>query len=507
MSLRKRKRQSTSTPESLLLMTPAQSYGGEYGLPISRKDIRDMVSLFHQRHVPYIPVFTHEEFQDIDYIIDHEPRFAYAMCYITARYLPGGREIREALLPEVSRIPKDVYTAKLGARHDDDLCLLKALIALYSYADLTPPSQAARQSSKESLLYWSIKSAAEMYGFRLNLHRSIQELKIELRTNSAQIYDTKSYKRYTYWLWLFNSAHYCSLVTGTPPTMRVDLSIRAVPELLEQIGKYPRSTNLFGAVELFLIWEKVSSAHPQLGEWWCLPDPTDRADENLTESLLNETDIAIDAWYSRWWDYINAEPHGQFLDYHGRFTRFCIASYAIKCLNIPSEGPTDLQRSQIQRCVSCANNVLEFPLSRGPIEKDNLRYVDDAACIMVSFCCIFILSACQAFPSIIPNISECLDNVTDAGHLMVELSINQNHKPHIQGLFLLKRVETLRAALETSKPHDPHRSNLEEPAEVTLSSPRIESSKLMLEGFDQLFHEDGLFGIEPIWDFSLFPGT
>lgn len=508
MSVRKRKRHPTSTPESQHLMTPAQSYSGDDGVSISRRDMRDFISLFHQRHVPYIPVLREEEFQDIDYIIDHEPKFAYAMCYVTARYLPGGKEIREALLPEVARIPKDVYTAKLGTCHDDDLCLLKALIVISSYADLTPPSQAVRPSGKDSLSYWSIKSTAEMYGFRLSLHRSIQELKAELHTNlSANIYDTKAYQRYTYWLWLFNSSHYCSLVSGTPPTMRVDLSIRAVPELLDQIGRHSRSTNLFGAVELFLIWEQVSSKHPQLGEWWCLPDPSERADESLTESLLNETDVAIDAWYKKWWDYINAEPHGAFLDYHGRFTRFCIASYAIKCLRISSQGVTPLQRSQIQRCVNCANHVLDFPLGRGPIQKDNLRYVDDAACIMISFCCIFILSACQSFSSIIPNISECLDNVTDAGHLMVELSINPDHKPHIQGTFILKRVETLRTALESSSLHAYPGTDLDEPTETRFPSPTSETARLMSEGFDQLFHEDGLFGIEPIWDFSMMlPG-
>jgi len=88
--------------------------------------------------------------------------------------------------------------------------------------------------------------------------------------------------------------------------MRVDLSIRAVTGLLDQLGRYPQwPTNLFGSVELFLIWEKTSTAHLQLGEWWCLPDPTERADENLAESLLNEADGAIDDWYSKWWPYIS----------------------------------------------------------------------------------------------------------------------------------------------------------------------------------------------------------
>jgi hypothetical protein len=157
--------------------------------------------------------------------------------------------------------------------------------------------------------------------------------------------------------------------------------------------------------------------------------------------------------------------------------------------------------------VSCANHVLEYPLTRGPLEKDNLRYVDDAACIIVSFCCIFVLSACQAFPTVISNISQYLDNVTDAARLMIELSINHDHKPYHQGTFILKRAEALRAALEMSRLHEQQEANVEEPPESRLS-PFGDSSKLMLEGFDGLFHEDGLFGLEPIFDFSmLFPGT
>lgn len=196
-----------------------------------------------------------------------------------------------------------------------------------------------------------------------------------------------------------------------------------------------------------------------------------------------------------------------FLDYHGRFIRFCLASYAVKCLKISSEGPTPVQQSQLQRCVSCANHVLEFPITRGPIDKDSLRYVDDASCIMVSFCCIFILSACQAFPSVIPNISQSLDNITEAAHLMIELSINKDHKPYLQGTLVLKRVEALKAALEASRLHEQQEAPVKETSETRLS-PGFDSSRLMLEGFDdQLFHDDGLF-LEPIWDFSmLLPST
>jgi len=52
-----------------------------------------------------------------------------------------------------------------------------------------------------------------------------------------------------------------SIVSGTPPTIHIDSSIRAAPLVLQEInGKMLSSCNciLFGQIDLNLIWEKVS---------------------------------------------------------------------------------------------------------------------------------------------------------------------------------------------------------------------------------------------------------
>jgi hypothetical protein len=41
-----------------------------------------------------------------------------------------------------------------------------------------------------------------------------------------------------------------------------------------------------------------------LGEWWCLPDPTDDIDDIATEAILTEAGNAIDAWYDKWGSFI-----------------------------------------------------------------------------------------------------------------------------------------------------------------------------------------------------------
>jgi hypothetical protein len=261
---------------------------------------------------------------------------------------------------------------------------------------------------------------------------------------------------------------------------------------------------------------QASVNHPQLGEWWCLPDPTEVVDEKLVDNMIKETDQALDAWRTRWDEYIRfgayfirqischkltsfADDRGAFLEYHARYTRFCITSYAVKCVRSSPQGLTSLQTNQIARCVECANHVLDWPLSRGPIQKDRLRYVDDAACIMISFCALFILSTCQAFTSCIPNIAECIDNVTEAAQIMVDLAINSEQKPYIQGASILKRAEALKVALENARNNE-SRANLDTPAN-SREPYTPDSSALVFEGLDSWFSDDQFFGMEPIWHF------
>jgi hypothetical protein len=148
-----------------------------------------------------------EEFRDVDYLIDNELPFVNAICYVTARYLLGGQEIREKLLPEVSRIPKKIFLTQGGGSQLDELCTFKALCVLCYYSDLTPLSEASQSTGKEDVLYWPLKSLAEIYGLRMSLHRSVQELKSELASKSTGIVESKSFQRYVYWIWLYCTAN------------------------------------------------------------------------------------------------------------------------------------------------------------------------------------------------------------------------------------------------------------------------------------------------------------
>ncbi|KAL2070631.1 hypothetical protein VTL71DRAFT_13657, partial [Oculimacula yallundae] len=506
---RKRKRQPIYSPSNGI-SSPAGSCMIMDRNLLSRSDMKEMIQLFVQRHLPYISIFGPKDFDDPDFLIEHDLQFVYCICFVTAKYLPGGKEMRSRLLPEVTKIPRGVLSMESGGRQDDELSALKCLGVLFLYADLTPPSRSSDLSSNTEVSFWYLKFVIEMYGNRVGLHRSVQDLRAELRSNPEGITDSKAFQKYVCWLAMFSASHHTSIVSGTPPSIHIDSSIRAAPQLMQKIGQMSEcNRNLFGQIDLNLIWEKASAQHPRLGEWWAPPDADEVVDENSVEAVLQNTDREIDAWYEKWSNCIQTSEQGSFLDFNARFTRFCITSYTIKFLRNSSHSLTPSQKDQIRRCVACANHVLKWPLSRSPIQKDRLRFVDDTACVMNSFCCLFIISVCQAYAPLIPDIFDVLDNVIETAQLMVELQVgfDDSNMMHVQGSAIAKRAESMRAALDGSRV-------VESVDQAVVASPLapdesgLPENQALFEGLDLMLGEDGFFGMEPIWDFPLlFPSV
>ena len=89
---------------------------------------------------------------------------------------------------------------------------------------------------------------------------------------------------------------------------------------------------------------------------------------------------------------------------------------------------------------------------------------------------------------------------------MLDLSINAEHKPHIQGTYILKRVEEVRKALEHSKVNV-NRATTESLSE-SRPTPADGNSGLTLSSLDMSLNDNGYFDMAPIWDFTiLFPNA
>lgn len=479
-----------------------------YEVKVPKQDLRDMIFMFREKLLPHIPVLMTQDFQDADHLIETELPLVQCVCYVTARFLPGGRDIQRMLLPEVTELLKGNFTG--GSHQLNEISTLKALVILYFYANRSSPSlQDSETSRPEEILYWPLKSLIEVYAFRLSLHKSIEDFKAELQSNkSTPISEMASYRRYTFWLQIFSMAHCCSVSSGTPPTIPLDSSIRAAPLLLREIGMAPQ-VRLLGEIELCLIWDQARSQQQELGEWWCPPDPSKKRDDNATESMLLKVDREIDDWYSKWGRYIHCgDVCGVVLDYLGRCARFNINSYATRYLRSSSEGLSPLQNDQVRRCTAYASDVLDWLLNLRPIQKDRFRCVCESASTMVSFCCLFIIASCQTFSSSVPNVFESLDKVTTAAQLMMDLAPDEEHNAHIQGSLILKRTRAWKAKLEQQRSHE---------STVTSSTISIGSGVQPADllgrqeftpgEFDFDLDIDGISATDPFWDFPILRTT
>lgn len=124
--------------------------------------------------------------------------FAHCICYVTARFIPGGSAIREKLFPAVSELllgnPPNTLSDSLG--------FIQALIVLYAYAQTVPYH--ASGSSSQKWMYLRIKTSAESHALQLKLHRSIEGLGAAMSSQDRRALPKHSvFKMYTYWLWLY----------------------------------------------------------------------------------------------------------------------------------------------------------------------------------------------------------------------------------------------------------------------------------------------------------------
>jgi hypothetical protein len=138
---------------------------------------------------------------------------------------------------------------------------------------------------------------------------------------------------------------------------------------------------------------------------------------------------------------------GSGLDFHIRFTQFCITMYSIRPLKVSADGADGFlpaQKDAIARCVEVASQVLTWALDLGPASKDRLRYMSDLGFVMLSFCAFFILQAFRAFGSAIPRSGDYLHTVAEAAQLMIELAVDSKHAPSVYGRSILSRLAQVR---------------------------------------------------------------
>jgi hypothetical protein len=135
-------------------------------------------------------------------MIGEKRELVQCICYVTARFLPGGSAIRERLFRPVSDILNGTSDGLLSTPNQS-LAKMQALIVLYTYSQALPSPVEDSMSPPKDLLYWRVKALTEAYAYRLFLYRAVQGVGAALDFNDRQVSTSYSYKMYTYWLWLY----------------------------------------------------------------------------------------------------------------------------------------------------------------------------------------------------------------------------------------------------------------------------------------------------------------
>ena len=162
-------------------------------------------------------------------------------------------------------------------------------------------------------------------------------------------------------------------------------------------------------------------------------------------------------------DEANAKPggFGVGLDFHFRYARFCISTYALRFITLAGTPLTRTQRESVKYCVDCAASVLNLILDLNPVHKDGTRYMSDFGFVMLAFACLFILQAYQTIEIVLEERVEKLDLVAAMAQLMIELGPASDHCAVLYGRSLQQRLKNIHQQNEKLSNEDQRRNGLD----------------------------------------------
>jgi hypothetical protein len=107
------------------------------------------------------------------------------------------------LVPIVAAILRDKNF--LPHSNEEEWTMLQALSVLYAYRP--SGNGVSIGDSTFEISQWTIKGYIEAYALHLGVHRSIAALEASIRSREPEITATIGFKKYIYWIWLFNMSH------------------------------------------------------------------------------------------------------------------------------------------------------------------------------------------------------------------------------------------------------------------------------------------------------------
>lgn len=438
----------------------------EIVLTAVERDIYHLVDFFHSKMAMQTPIFLPDDFSDKRRMIRERRPLAICIAFVTARFVPGCRSLRNQLIPDVLNILKMAWDRiDDNVEHQRTLFQAFGVLSTYSSPADTQTTESG-QARYGEFSPWALRSTVESYSLRISLHRSWDHVsKTRFNTPTEALADP-SFRRYLLWLWLYTMSHHGALLMRSPPTIREDMSIRSAPSILSHLKDEYLIKRVCAEVELCLLWSSSSSQTQELGEWWCSPQSTGAIDSRLEG--LRTLDSSLVSWSERW-QLMNRDDLGfppinslqrTSIDFHFRFTRFAIATFVTRFFHLSamehrSDGsrdqtptpPTTILIELLIQTMQAAMALCTLPLELSPIQKDIARYIPHLAFAMLAFPCFFVIRAAEipGIPS--ATVREYFIDIRRAADVFCELAADEYHCAAIYGKAILAELARTEDAL------------------------------------------------------------
>lgn len=405
-----------------------------------------------------VPVIDDADLRDERYVITHKRPLAYCASFVASQFIPGSANVRQQLLAHISEFIK---TTSGPLTHNEDALWtqLQALAVLYAYrpaGDLFPLLGAPETPS--FLDHWTLKYSIEAFALRAGLHRSIDRLRVLLRSDSSDISKSSAFSMYVYWLWLVTMSHHFSLMTRTPPTLREDSTIALAVDLLRDIPRPSRVTRVLAEIDLYTLWQKAGRSAPGLAEWWCTP--SDSMSVEGIVAVLEDLEGALEVWSQRWGlrgesnvtiSNVDISKNGA-VDFHFQSTRFCISSFGTRYILEKTRSAFDqefasrsalshLARESVLKSVQAAHACSRCLVDISPLRRENIRYMAEFGYAVVAFCCLYLIQAYEFFGTALPMSKSYMASVEEVATFMTEMAVANNTAPRLYGNSILRQLK------------------------------------------------------------------
>jgi hypothetical protein len=161
---------------------------------------------FRDRLLATIPVLIASDYQDARQLIEQFPDLVACISYVTARYIPGYSDLRQLLMPMVTKFLQSAV-GRYGQRPKEDMATMQALIILYVFSRSSAVENNSESPFIDELNFWSIKATCETFATLINLHMTADAIKRGLDKGRVLKRTDADIRKYLYWLWLYTTAH------------------------------------------------------------------------------------------------------------------------------------------------------------------------------------------------------------------------------------------------------------------------------------------------------------